>query len=54
MREERISIHTTDEQGLGILYKVQQVPDYKLHPGLVAVEEWALAHGAKKQYIKWK
>ena len=52
--EERISIHTTDEQGLGILYKVQQVPDYKLHPGLVAVEEWALAHGAKKQYIKWK
>ena len=50
----RISVNTTDEQGLGILYKIRQVSEYKLTPGLVAVEEWSLAHGCKEQYLKWK
>ena len=30
--EAHISIHTTDEQGLGILYKIRHTPNYKDHP----------------------
>ena len=54
VQEARISIHTTDEQGLGILHKIRHTPGFEQNAKLRAVEAWAEAHGAKKQHIKWK
>ena len=53
VQEARVSIHTVHDDGTGILYRIRQTPNYQDNPKLVAVEEWAIRHGAKEQRIKW-
>ena len=52
--EARCSVHTTCEQGLGVLYRIHRFDDWDEHEGIVACERLARERGAKEQYIKWK
>lgn len=55
LTECRVSIHTTCEQGLGILYRLTKwFDDWEEYDGIVACEKLAKLRGAKEQYIKWK
>ena len=43
VQEQKVSIHTTGDDGLGILHRIRQIPGYEKKPKLVAAEEWAPA-----------
>ena len=52
VEEVRVSVHTCDDHGLGILHHIQQAPAWEQLKGHTACNEYAKARGAKKQYIR--
>lgn len=51
--EEVQSIHTTDGPGLGILHHITSASEkWEELPGHVECHEYAIARGAKKQFIR--